>query len=122
VNETTHQTTRQSAQEAQWEAHAKAFIAEHWPGPERLEHPGAFQLASAKWYRALAEQSWSVAHWAKQFGGAEWPKSRLYRWQMLCQKAQTPPINTLAMSLVAPLLMTEGVFDRPWSHTSRFAQ
>lgn len=119
MNETTHQTTRQSAQEAQWEAHAKAFIAEHWPGPERLEHPDAFQLASAKWYRALAEQSWSVAHWAKQFGGAEWPKPRLYRWQMLCQQAQTPPINTLAMSLVAPLLMTEGVFDRPWSHTSR---
>ena len=120
MNEITNQSapelTPASAHDAQWEAQARALITEHWPGTERLEHPGAFQLASERWYRVLVEHGWSVAHWPQQFGGANWPKPRLYRWQMLCQQAQTPPINTLAMSLIAPLLMAEGASGEPWSH------
>ena len=37
-----------------------------------------------------------------------WSRQRLYQWQMLCHQARTPPVNTLAMSLVAPLLMAHG--------------
>ena len=99
--------------ESDWRHQAQAFISDHWPGPERLEHPSAYQLASARWYEALAAAGWSTPHWPAESSGAttsqlSWPKQRLYQWQMFCHQARTPPINTLAMSLIAPLLMTHG--------------
>jgi alkylation response protein AidB-like acyl-CoA dehydrogenase len=113
VDETSKETTQAAIQAIEWESQARAFIAQHWPGPERLAHPGAFDIASQRWYQALAEQGWSVAHWPRVFGGASWSKRRLYQWHMLCQSAQTPPINTLAMSLIAPLLMAEEASAAP---------
>ena len=47
--------------ESDWQHQAQAFIADHWPGPERLAHPSAYQLASARWYEALGVAGWSVA-------------------------------------------------------------
>ena len=97
--------------EPDWQHEAQAFIADHWPGPDRLAHPSAYQLASARWYEGLGAAGWSTPHWPAGIGGTaasrlSWPKQRLYRWQMLCHQARTPPINTLAMSLIAPLVMT----------------
>jgi alkylation response protein AidB-like acyl-CoA dehydrogenase len=99
--------------EADWQHEAQAFIADHWPGPDRLAHPSAYQLASARWYEGLGAAGWSTPHWPAGIGGTaasrlSWPKQRLYRWQMLCHQARTPSINTLAMSLIAPLVMTHG--------------
>ena len=99
--------------ESDWQHQAQAFIADHWPGPERLAHPSAYQLASARWYEALGVAGWSTPHWPAESSGAatsqlSWPKQRLYQWQMFCHQARTPPINTLAMSLIAPLVMTHG--------------
>ena len=94
-----------SSKDTDWEQQAQAFIAEHWPQPEALVQPGAYQRASEHWYRVLGEQGWSVAHWPQTLGGSSWPSARAYRWQMLCQQAQTPPINTLALAVIAPLLM-----------------
>lgn len=94
--------------DAQWEKQAQDFIAKHWPQPLNALQPRAYHLAAAKWYTALAESGWSVPHWAQRFGGSNWSKQRLYRWQMLCQQVQSPPIDTLAMSTVAPLLMAFG--------------
>ncbi|MBL6814765.1 MAG: acyl-CoA dehydrogenase family protein [Pseudomonadales bacterium] len=99
--------------EPDWQHAAQAFIADHWPGPERLAHPSAYQLASVRWYEALGVTGWSTPHWPAGSDGASasrqsWPKQRLYQWQMFCHEARTPPINTLAMSLVAPLVMTHG--------------
>ena len=96
-----------------WQHEAQAFIADHWPGPERLAHPGAHQLASAGWYEALGTAGWSVAHWPARTDsatgrGMNWSRQRLYQWQMFCHQARTPPVNTLAMSLIAPLLMAHG--------------
>ena len=99
------ETKKETNTDTDWERRARDFIAQHWSSPDGLAHPAAFHRASERWYRALAVQGWSVAHWPKLHGGANWPRARLYRWQMLCQQAQTPPINTLAMSLIAPLLM-----------------
>jgi hypothetical protein len=94
--------------ETQWAQQAQAFIAEHWPDPQQLPQPGSYHLASLRWYAALAECGWSVPHWPLAQGGQRWPKQQLYQWQMFCQQAQTPPLNTLAMSVVAPLLMSDG--------------
>ena len=94
--------------QTQWAQQAQAFIAEHWPDPQQLTQPGSYHLASLRWYQALAECGWSVPHWALAQGGQNWPKQQLYQWQMLCQQAQTPPLNTLAMSVVAPMLMSYG--------------
>ena len=97
--------------EPDWQHEAQAFIADHWPGPDRLAHPSAYQLASARWYEGLGAAGWSTPHWPAGIGGTaasrlSWPKQRLYRWQMLCHQARTPSINTLAMALIAPLVMT----------------
>ena len=99
--------------ESDWQHQAQAFISDHWPGPDRLAHPSAYQLASARWYEALGAAGWSTPHWpAENIGAAtnqpSWPKQRLYKWQMFCHQARTPPINTLAMSLIAPLVTTYG--------------
>ena len=94
--------------EAHWEQQAQAFIARHWPNGAASNHSAALHLASLRWFDALAEQGWSMPHWPSSFGGLDWNKQRLYRWQMQCQQAQTPPIDTLAMSTIAPLLMAHG--------------
>lgn len=92
--------------ELHWEQQAQAFIGGHWPKGVESSHPAAMHLASLRWFEALAEQGWSVPHWPSSAGGLNWSKQRLYQWQMLCQQAQTPPIDTLAMTTIAPLLMT----------------
>ena len=94
--------------EVQWQQQAQAFIARHWPSSAGAQHPAAMHLASTRWFEALAEQGWSVPHWPSSAGGLNWTKQRLYQWQMQCQRAQTPPIDTLAMSIIAPLLMSHG--------------
>lgn len=98
--------------ETQWEQQAQAFIARHWPQGVGSNHPAAAHLASRRWFEALAAQGWSVPHWPSSAGGLNWSKQRLYQWQMQCQQAQTPPLDTLAMSTIAPLLMTHGTAEQ----------
>lgn len=98
--------------EAHWEQQAQAFIARHWPNGAGLSHPAAMHLARLRWFEALAEQGWSVPHWPSSVGGLNWSKQRLYQWLMHCQQAQTPPIDTVAMTTVAPLLMAHGTLQQ----------
>ena len=92
--------------ESDWQYHARGFIEAHWTDATRLDQAGSFHLASSRWFEGLAETAWSVPHWPEALGGLNWPAQRLYQWQMLCHQARTPPINTLAMSAIAPLLMS----------------
>ena len=94
--------------EAHWEQQAQAFIARHWPKRCGGKPSCGDALGQLRWFEALAEQGWSVPHWPSSAGGLNWTKQRLYQWQMQCQRAQTPPIDTVAMSIIAPLLMSHG--------------
>jgi alkylation response protein AidB-like acyl-CoA dehydrogenase len=116
--ETNREPEKEAVKISRWLADARAFIDKHWPHAEGLSHPGAYQKAAENWYHALAQQGWSIAHWPARYGGADWPKSQLYQWLMLCQQAQTPPINTLAMSLIAPVLIEAASADRQYLSAS----
>ncbi|HEX3665579.1 MAG TPA: acyl-CoA dehydrogenase family protein [Rhizomicrobium sp.] len=100
-----------SAEEEDFRAEVRSFIAAHLPAAVR-SHVHRDDLLTKEdylsWHRELYRKGWIAPGWPKEYGGAGWSVTQRYIFDDECARAETPPLVPFGLAMVGPVIYTFG--------------
>ncbi|MEQ1890256.1 MAG: acyl-CoA dehydrogenase family protein [Alphaproteobacteria bacterium] len=98
-------------EEIAFQSEVRAFIAENYPANLRGRRKIERELSKEEylsWHRILAKKGWVAPSWPVQYGGTSWTPAQKYIFGQELAGAETIPLITFGLNLVAPVIWTFG--------------
>lgn len=89
----------------------RSFIRDHLPLELAARSRAQTHLSRedvTRWHRVLHSRGWSVPSWPAEYGGPGWSATQRYIFEDECARADAPPLSTIAISMMGPVMYTFG--------------
>lgn len=98
-------------QELAFQQEVRDFIAENYPSELRGRRKIERELSKEEyllWHRILAKKGWVAPSWPVEYGGTDWSPAQKYIYNNELARAETIPLISFGLNLVAPVIWTFG--------------
>lgn len=113
---------KDNANEAEFRAEVRVFVAEHWPGAGGQDDALETELdpldrpAIEQWRRALATRGWIAPHWPVEYGGAGMTPGEQFILNEELALARIPDIGGLGVRMIGPTIIIHGSDEQKAEH------